>query len=307
MKLLSFFWIAISCAYLTAESQIKHRFVASDESAHQVIHVDEKNPEKNWQVPMRTRDMQLIGNDQLMVSVKHGYKVLSLKDGSTVKEFKSDKFKSVNSVRRLKDGRTFLFGNAKSNPVAIQVLDKKDQEQKLILVDKKIKDVRLARISSEETFFLGFSNKLFEVDAEGAIVMEKEIAGGRHIYKAVRTKKGNTYVASGYGSSVNLYDKEGELKLAFGKQEGQAPKGADFFADFQILRNGHIVVCNWMGHGRQDSKKGDQLVQFDRKGNVVWSWHDPEMAGCLHGLIVLDGLDTKKYHNEQRGLLAPVK
>ena len=290
-----------------AEKEIKHRFVASDESGHQVIYVDENSPEKNWQVPMKTRDMQLVGDKKLMVSVKHGYKILNLKDGSTVKEFKSDKFRSVNSVRRLKSGKTYLFGNAKSSPVGIQVLDKDDKELEFIAVDKKIKDVRLARITSDGTFFLGFSDKLFELDSKGEIINEKTIAGGKHIYKAVRTKKGNTYVASGYGSSVNLYDKEGELNLAFGKEEGQAPKGADFFADFQILRNGHVVATNWMGHGRRDSQKGEQLVQFDRKGNIVWTWHDAEIAGCLHGVIILDGLKTKYLHTEEKGLLAPVK
>lgn len=303
MKFLFLTYFLLSSFYLVAESQIKHRFVASDESGKQLIHVDEHNPENNWKVPLKTRDLQLIGNDELLVSSHHGYKIVSLKDGSVKKSFDSKDFKNVNSARRLKNGQTFLTGRGKSHPIIIQVLDKNDEIEKTILVDKALKDVRLMRVTAEETFFLGFAKKMYEINQEGQIIWQKEIPGGNHIYKAVRTKKGNKYIASGYGCEFYIYDKSDEVKK---KYDGKV-KGAKFYADFQILRNGHIVFVNWMGHGRKDSRKGVQLAEFDRNGEIVWTWHHPEMAGCLHGLLVLDGLNTKKMHNEQRGLLAPVR
>lgn len=292
---------------VNAKDKIQHRFVASDESGHQVIYVDEANPSKNWAVPVNCRDMQLIGKNELLVNNSQGYTVLSLKDGSTKKTFKSELFHSVNSVRRLKNGDTYLTGKGKAHPVIIQILDKDDREKKVISVDSSIKDVRLMRVTMAKTFFMGFGDKIYELDGEGKIVWQQQIAGGRHIYKAVRTKRGKTYVASGYGSSVHLLDKEGNLLMEYGKADGQQVKNPQFFADFQILRNGHVVVCNWMGHGRKDSEKGQQLAQYDRKGQLVWSWQDAEMAGCLHAVIVLDGLNTKKLHTEERGLLAPAR
>ena len=288
--------------------KIQHRFIASDESGQQIIYVDEAKPKKNWQAPIKCRDMQLIGKKQLLVNSAKGYKILSItKKGKIVKEFQATGFQSVSSVRRMADGKTYLAGKGSSHPVIIQVLNKKNKLIKTINVDSKIKDVRLMRRTAQGTFFLGFGEFIYELNEEGAIIWQQKIAGGRHIYKAVRTQKGDVYVASGYGSSVHQISKSGKTIRELGKKAGQNLRHPDFFADFQILKNEHVVVANWMGHGRHDSKKGQQLAEYDKKGDLLWSWHDPEMAGCLHAVIILDKLNTKKLHTEENGRLAPAK
>jgi hypothetical protein len=80
-----------------------------------------------------------------------------------------------------------------------------------------------------------------------------------------------------------------------------------FFAGFQVLKNGHLVVSNWTGHGANDSVKGHQVLEFDADGRLLWSWHDPALAGSIHGVIVLDDLDPSRLHDDICGMLGPVK
>ena len=44
---------------------IKHKFVATDESGHQLIYVDQRKPSTNWAIELKARDIQLVGNDRV--------------------------------------------------------------------------------------------------------------------------------------------------------------------------------------------------------------------------------------------------
>ena len=71
----------------------------------------------------------------------------------------------------------------------------------------------------------------------------------------------------------------------------------------QVLKSGNIVVANWTGHGSADSAKGSQILQFNPRGEVVWHWHDPERAGSVHGVIILDDLDTRVLNDDTSSVL----
>lgn len=51
-------------------------------------------------------------------------------------------------------------------------------------------------------------------------------------------------------------------------------------------------------HGATDSKKGWQIIEFDRAGKVVWKWYDPDLAGALNNVIVVDNLDFGKFQDD---------
>ena len=54
------------------------------------------------------------------------------------------------------------------------------------------------------------------------------------------------------------------------------------------LANGHVYVCNWTGHGWNDSKRGRQVLEFDGNGKVVWHLDDWEMFGSISGIDVIE-------------------
>jgi hypothetical protein len=49
------------------------------------------------------------------------------------------------------------------------------------------------------------------------------------------------------------------------------------------------------------------LLEFDRAGEIVWSWSKAELISSLQGVLVLDGLDTSKLHDERKGMMQPTE
>jgi hypothetical protein len=82
----------------------------------------------------------------------------------------------------------------------------------------------------------------------------------------------------------------------------------NFFAGFQILKNGNIVVANWEGHGGGNGNTGYQLLEIDSGlTRVVSYWkQDASLVSSLHGVLVLDSLDTKYLYSDVNGVLSLV-
>lgn len=117
----------------------------------------------------------------------------------------------------------------------------------------------------------------------------------------------NLLVADGYGAAIEEVDAANKTVRKLGGKPGTPGLLMNFFAGFQVLGNGHIVVCNWTGHGPQDSDKAPQILEFDKDGTLVWKWHDPHRAGTIHGVIVLDELDTGVLNTDSSSVLGPAR
>jgi hypothetical protein len=151
-----------------------------------------------------------------------------------------------------------------------------------------------------------------ECDSTGKIIWEAN-AGGEP-YMALRLPNGNTLISNGYGGQMVLVDSKAKVLKQFPTQADK--NGSDFwsqakpnfFAGFQILKNGNIVVTNWEGHGGGNGGTGFQLIEIDSGlTKVVSYWkQDPALVSSLHGVLVLDSLDTKNMYSDINGILAPV-
>ena len=117
---------------------------------------------------------------------------------------------------------------------------------------------------------------------------------------------GRTIASSGFAANFQSFDKDGRLVDTI---SGPASIYPHFYAGFQILANGNLVVTNWQGHGPKFGGSGVQLLEYNPAGKLVWSWkQDSTKFSSLQGVIALDGLDPKFLHVEDGdGKLAPVK
>jgi hypothetical protein len=283
---------------------IRHRFLAVDESRGQLHYVDQAEPSKDWTIklPARCRDAQLIGGDKVLVSAADGYRQYSLRTRDCVKEAKG--FKGSQAARRLPDGRTVLACN--DGGVTIYELDSADK----VLRKAKFEapQTRLMRLTPQGTVLFGSGNVVTEGDLQGKVLATATLAAGSWAYQALRLPSGNLLVSAGYDPAVLELDAAGQVVRRFGGKDapGAEGMGLHFAGGFQVLPNGHVVVSNWTGHGPADSAKGVQLVEYDAAGKIVWTWHDAERAGTIHGVIVLDGLDTKVLNDDASSVLGPV-
>ena len=114
-------------------------------------------------------------------------------------------------------------------------------------------------------------------------------------------------MTAGYGAFVVELDGNGKTIRKFGGKESVPEKVRPFFyAMFQLLPNAHVVLANWQGHGPGFGSSGVQLLEFDAAGEIVWAWSKADLISSLQGVLVLDGLDTGRLHDERNGVMAPV-
>jgi hypothetical protein len=289
---------ALSVAQTNA-TEIRHRFLAVDDGTHTLHHVDQTDSAKNWRVPFGNycMDMQLIGNGRVLLAVDDGYKEFELATGKELKAFKGLKG-STHAVERLPDGRTILGGRGglAGMPHGCAVLDTNDA-----VIGKfelpGFQWIRHLRTTTRGTLILAAAGRVGECDLDGKIVWSASVPGNN--FKAVEIDSERVLVSSGPGGrTIREIDHTGKVLKTL---DGAALKeGA--FCGFHRLKNGNLVVANWLGHGSNHDWQG--LFEYDAQGKVVWSFGVKQSS--FVEVIVLDGLDTQAIHAQHtNAVLAP--
>jgi len=284
--------------------ELRHEFLAIDESRHQLVHVDQRDATRNWTIPLpgKHRDIQLIGQQRVLVSGPEGFREYNLVDRQMVREVGG--FPGTVAARRQPDGRTIVACNQRG---AVVVYDLGPDDRRLREVTFKLPTTRLVRLTPGGTLLLGSKETMFEGRFDGSEVRRYELPAGSWIYQALQRPDGHLLLAGGYPAVFYELDPQGKIVKSIGGKETPEGKqlGFHFFGGFQVLRDGNLVICNWTGHGARDSDKGVQLVEYTPAGELVWKWHDAQLAGSLDGIIVLDGLDPAVLHDDVSGVLQP--
>lgn len=288
---------------------IQHEFLAIDEGHATLLHIDERDQSKNWIVPIgqpAARDMQLIGDGKILIGHHHGYSEFDTKLGRLVKEFKS--FEGVTAVRRQPNGHTIIAGVdvAGAKGVVVLELDMSDREIRRAIFPGDY--VRLIRQTGLGTYLMSCNDRIREGSTDGKYLREFPVEGFYHAWKSLRLPNGNLIVTAGYGAFVVELDAGGKTVRKFGGKEQVPEKVRPFFyAMFQLLPGGNVVLANWQGHGPGFGASGTQLLEFNRDGQIVWTWSKADLISSLQGVLVLDGLDTSRLHDERTGIMSPVE
>jgi hypothetical protein len=288
--------------------RIQHDFIAIDEGHATLLHIDERDQSKNWIVPIgqpRARDMQLIGNNRILIGHHRGYTEFDITLGRPLKEFAL--LEGVTAVRRQPNGHTIIAGVDISGMKGVVVLELDENDKELHHALFPGDYVRLIRQTEQGTYLMSCNDRIREGSVDGDYLREFPVEGFYHAWKSLRLPNGNLIVTAGYGAFVVELDPNGKIVRKFGGK-GQVPGNIRpfFYAMFQLLENGNIVLVNWQGHGPGFGGSGVQLLEFNPTGQIVWTWSKPELISSLQGILVLDGLDTSKLHDERNGVMRPV-
>ena len=265
-------------------ADVAHKFLGVDNKANNLIYVDQTDTTKNWTtaIPGGSRDLQIIDGDKVLVSHSNGAGEYDLATGK--KLWAIDSFKGVNAARRLPDGNTILGGGGKGG-ITIHTVDRKGKTLDTLVL-KGMRDLRLMRSLKNGNILLtiGGPYRAVEVDAKGKIVWQARIPGKG--YKAVRLPCGNTLVSTAGAAVIVELDADGKIVNSVGGKKAHPKLLLDCFSGFDTLKNGNVVVANWLGHGNQG--KGQHLIEFDRKNKVVWTWGDHKVAKVITNMLLLD-------------------
>jgi hypothetical protein len=118
---------------------------------------------------------------------------------------------------------------------------------------------------------------------------------------------GDTLASAGYGAFMVEIAPDGSVVRRFGSAaDVPAAVHPHFYAGFQLLPNGDVAVANWQGHGPGHGNSGIQLLEFDRSGAIVWQWSDRPKISSVQAVLVLDGLDAGRLHDERSGVMEPI-
>jgi hypothetical protein len=288
---------------------IRHEFIAVDEGLGNLLYVNQFNPEKHWVAPVghaRPRDLQLIGSGRLLLSHDKGYAEFDLATGR--REFDLASYSNVSSARRLTSGNTLLAYAVEGKPRGVFVAELSPQGAEVHVTAYPGDYVRLMRQTDHDTFLFGMNDRIGEGDGKGSIVWTARAEGFRHAWKALRLQNGDTLASGGYGAFMVEFSPDGGIVRRFGGA-ADVPEAVHpyFYGTFQLLPGGDVVVANWQGHGPGHGASGVQLLEFDPRGSIVWQWSDPSQTSSVQGVLVLDGLDPSRLHDERTGTMRPME
>jgi len=280
---------------------IKHKFLYVDAARCSLYCVDQNNPSAFWAAGGFTtngHDIQLVGSNRVMASNQTAYFEFNIATGEKVVTVRNVNITNIQSARRLPDGRTILWCADKK----FHYIDSTGTILKTVQINDGGSYIRYFRITEQNTFIFGAGNALLETDTNGVIL--KSIPYGE-CYKVLRTHDGMLYAANGHQQTLSKMDSNGNVKKVFGT--GSPGFNYGYIADFNILKNGHIVATNWYSNSIGGGQSGRGIVEWDTSGAVVWSYDSARYRiDSPHALIILDGLNTAVLNDERTGHVEPV-
>ena len=269
---------------------MKHQFLAIDEGRQQLSLIDTTNPRYGWTRSLAdfpaARDMQRIGPNRALVGFEHGFFELSISSGEVLDT--CERWSSVTSARRMVNGAILVTGHNLDGNGGITVLTLDREYRPVASVRRDGDYVRLMRTTDLGTYLFCMNDHILETDTALISLNAMRAPGFEHAWKAERMADGTTLVSAGYGAFMARFDRRGNLASTFGGA-GAVPDEVSpfFYATFQVLDNGRVMVANWQGHGPENGHKGRQLLEFSATGTLLDSWSDPHKISSLQGILIL--------------------
>lgn len=271
---------------LVPAPEIKHRFLGTDGETSKLIYVDEAHPEKDWTVdaPKGPRDLRMVGEKTVLVSHRGGAAEYDLDTGKQT--WIVNGYKEVQAAIRLANGNTLLAGLTEKGTTLHEV-DRDGKEVGRVVVEgrRPVKNMqRLANGNFLMTSGDPAKKVALETDPSGKVIWEVPVPGPAD--DVDRLDDGTTVVPTGSGGTALYIDKDGKVIATRGGKDKHPDVKINWFAATQTLKNGNLVVANWLGH--KPGLTGPHALEFDQDNKVVWKWEDVKRVQTLHNVLVLE-------------------
>jgi len=267
-----------------------YRLIAIDEGRRQLMLVHTNLPDPVWvldlaQYPL-ARDMQRLDGQRVLVGFERGFFELDIASGQVLTV--CSRWNNVTAVHRRTDGFTLVTGIDLDGSGGVNVLT---LDRDLAMVHSARRDgdyVRLMRPTPQGNYLLCTNDHILETTAGLVALRSFEAAGFEHAWKAERLADGSTLVSAGYGAFMARFNADGICIKLFG-DEGTVPAEVApyFYASYERLDNGRLLVANWQGHGPDNGCKGRQLLEFSGDGQLLRSWSFSAHISSLQGILLV--------------------
>nr|WP_315393812.1 hypothetical protein [uncultured Duganella sp.] len=269
---------------------MRHQFLAFDEGRQQLSLIDTTNPRFGWTRGMADfpglRDIQRIGPNIALLAFERGFFELSISAGEILRT--CDRWQHVTSASRLVNGAILVTGHDLDGAGGVNVLTL-DREFRPVSGARRAGDqVGLMRTTDLGTYLFAMDDHILETDTALISLNAMRAPGFDQAWKAERQADGTTLASAGRGGFMARFDRRGNLAATFGAADSVPEEVSPFFyAGFQTLHDGRVIVANWQGPGRDNGDQGRQLLEFSAAGQLRGSWSDPYKISSLQGILIV--------------------
>ena len=272
------------------QGKLDYRLLAIDEGRARLSLIDTATSAFHWSMDLAdyplARDMQRLGGGRALVGYDRGFFEIDIASGTVLA--RCARWRDVTSATRLADGRTLVTGYNLDGSGGINVLTLGARGEVLHTARRDGDYVRLMRTTPEGTYLLCMNDHILETTPELEALQRFAAPGFEHAWKAERRANGSTLVAAGYGAFLALFGRDGRCIRSAASANELPPAVAPFFyASFEQLPDGGLLLANWQGHGPDNGAKGAQLLRLSPDLRLTGSWSAPEQISSLQGILLL--------------------
>ncbi|HVR85334.1 MAG TPA: hypothetical protein VMU54_13545 [Planctomycetota bacterium] len=278
--------LSVVLAVLLPSPEIKHRFLGTDGETSKLIYVDQFHPEKDWTVdaPKGPRDIRMVGEKTVLISHRGGAAEFDLETGKQT--WIVNGYIEVQAAIRLPNGNT-LLGGLTEKGITLHEVDRAGKEIRRVVVEGR-RPVRNMQRLENGNFLMTCGDpsrkSVIETDPAGKIIWEVPLPGPADDID--RLEDGTTVAPTGSGGTALYIDKSGKVVATRGGKDAHPDLKIHWFAATQTLKNGNLVVANWLGH--KPGLTGPHALEFDAANKAVWSWEDAQRVQTLHNVLVIE-------------------
>ena len=227
--------------------------------------------EKTWRCfAKHVQDLQVLDNGHILFSYHYGEQG---KGGACEMDknkeivFRYEIDGEVHTCQRLKNGNTLIGDNKNGRLLEVNVKGKIVKKIPLRTTNLGHSCMRVARQLDNGNYLVcqEGDQQVVEYNPRGKPLHTIRTAG--KCFMAIRLENGHTLVSEGDACTISEYDLQGNPVWRFSGNEYPELK-ANWFAGLQLLPNGNMLVCNWLGHGHEG--EGIPLFELTRDKRITF-------------------------------------
>ena len=267
-------------------TQAAHPFLCCDSVGNKVCVVS-ADGKVEWEYPAtHPQDCWRLPNGDYLFCFKQG--ALELKpDKTKVWEYRAPEKTEVHACQPLPDERVLLAETGTARLVEVDRQGKIVKEIKLspgpkVGTHDQFRGTRKTRDGHYLVCYKG-DHKVVELDGEGKVL--REIPTDGDVHEVIPLPRGHLLLSCGEGHKVIELDQTG--KTVWELNQNDLPGNPlQLAAGCQVLPNGNLVICNYLGHGHLGTQP--QFVEITRDKKILWEFADHQHFKSINQIQLLD-------------------
>lgn len=266
---------------------LSHPFVCTDYTGGKV-YIFSAEGKVVWEYPATNcNDIWVLPNGNLLFNTGTGVKEVT-RNKEVVFSYESKS--EIYACQRLPNGNTFIGECNAGRLLEVAPDGTIVREVKLLPegTDGGHSYMRNARKLANGNYLVAHYglDKVCEYSPDGKIVMEIPVTGGPH--SVIRLYNGNTLIAcSDHNGDARVVEADSKGNIVWQLSKNELP-GIElkFMTGMQVLRNGNLVLTNWLGHNQFG--KAPHAFEITRDKKIVWSYNDHTILKTMSSIQLLD-------------------